>query len=137
MNYRKRMNTPWPKEEKTLEQSGDIHIPPDPISAPYVNDLGLTQKDYATKLISGASVSTAGGWRNFKPEKSKSDLVLDKIREFCGNLEEKLITKYLAGQKEHGDDWAGLDLGYEMSLEVLDLINYGLMRIVRDDITNK
>ena len=67
----------------------------------------------------------------------KNEQVKNKIREFCSELEVRLLEKYKKGQDEHGNDWTGLDIGYEMGCELLDLINYSIMRVVRKDLTDK
>lgn len=63
---------------------------------------------------------SGGGY--YKPVEQDVNLVF--IRNFCKNLESKLIDKYLKGQEEHGEDVSQLDCEKEVNLEILDIINY-------------
>lgn len=50
-----------------------------------------------------------------------------QIVQFCEDLKAKLIAKFEAGAKEHGDGWKEVDCWKEVGMEILDIINYFCM----------
>ena len=58
----------------------------------------------------------------------KMDKYEQEIFMFCGELLTKMLHKYRQGKKEHeGQDPTGLDIPFEISQEIMDIIIYHQM----------
>lgn len=48
----------------------------------------------------------------------------DYIIKFCDDFKVRLLAKYDKGEKEHGDNWQGVNCNTEIAEEICDIVNY-------------